>query len=426
MIEALKSALIGQPTKGSRSGVLKVGSRVRIVGCSLGMPRLSAKIVDAPVGNGDGPYSVEVYAPAVGEEDASYPRLVRRRLTGLRRTNLRPCGSREDGGLSAAGRSGSLLCSVPLEELHLSGLGPNADGHSARIGGLAPPHRDVNGSSCVILWGPDQHGLYTIELEEEGEEFSPPTGATVLEGIEEGDEDKEHEGSSVKLVVPPECLTLCLPWGELSKLTAKVPADRRKRHESKVSTDGDVVKADSNADEEYSERLREAIAQRFEELRSGKVPLRTSGCTVEQPPPLLSVGPAVTAATDDGLTALPASPIPADADTVSGPALEGGISPSKRSRAFEKAAADQAAGVAVPDSEEFARQAACAARDRKFEAIDRDLTRSLLRTESEGLTSRFMSSLGGLPDRNSSRVMSRRGLLPPPAAAKKRASNAFV
>jgi len=205
----------------------KVGTRVRL-GPSLG--DFTGYIVQAPSSPAEQQtYEVELYAPEELEDDALNPFLVQRRLTGVKAAEMRPCADSEGAGLSAVGRPGASMCSVPLAELDQRGLGPNAAGRYARIGGLSS-RPDLNGLTCTVLGGPTDQGRYSVELA------------------------MEDEGNSI-LLLRPDCLTLRLRRGVLQELVAPVAGRRPAVAAAPVrnqvaAAEPDPVHAEEESDEE--------------------------------------------------------------------------------------------------------------------------------------------------------------------------------
>jgi len=194
-----------------------LGVRVHLIGHIDAVPaalqgELTGIISGSP---SEGVYSVDFYAPAVGEEDAMNPALVLYTADGLKASQLRLCVDDSNSALSAVGRPGSSMCSVPMTELHLHGFGPNAKGRSARLGGLGS-RPELNGLTCTILWGPDDKGQYTVEL-----------------SLEEGDHSV--------LIVQPDCLTLRIRRGSLQELTAEVHTLPQARPMKAGNSLGEVV-----------------------------------------------------------------------------------------------------------------------------------------------------------------------------------------
>lgn len=340
----------------SSSSSYQVGAQVQLKCRSTGLSdTLLATVVQAPEPGRDGPYTVELYAPAAGEEETMNPFLLKQTVRGLRATDMLPCASGERR-LTTVGRTGSSMCSVPLAELHLRGLGPNAEGRYARLGGLAS-RPDLNGLTCTVLRGPDQSGRYTVEV-----------------ALEEGDESL--------LVVRPECLTLRIRQGSLSELTARTSASWGRPNALLL---GEVVDPSPQSTELSVEQVgsnpgvRLALpVSRPQRQPSGLQPLE------EQRPSSFRSTPHMSAA--------------------AAAALAG---EARRAEARMVPAKASAAEVQMEERQVEQQEAVLSARDRKFEALDAELARCCAGgegTEEESPAARLLPlctpALGVLPSQS--------------------------
>jgi len=242
--------------------------------------------------------------------------------------DLLPCGVDEDAGLSAVGRPGSTMCSVPLAELHCKGLGPNAEGRSARLGGLAS-RPDLEGLTCMVLFGPNEKGRYTVQV--------------LLE-----------EEDPTVLLVRPECLTLRIRRGALRELlvdgvAAATGGHRRSRSSSALSAE--VVEASAEHCLESRRMVGKSLVA-SQQARSSPPQHRRSALAQESVPNL--------AAADCGCSKALATANNSDSASDSSGHHTAVCASTTASRASAAAAAALAA-------------AGQAARDRKFEALDADL-----------------------------------------------------
>eukprot|EP00747_Dinoflagellata_sp_TGD_P207760 gnl/TRDRNA2_/TRDRNA2_81294_c0_seq1.p1 gnl/TRDRNA2_/TRDRNA2_81294_c0~~gnl/TRDRNA2_/TRDRNA2_81294_c0_seq1.p1 ORF type:complete len:560 (+),score=87.35 gnl/TRDRNA2_/TRDRNA2_81294_c0_seq1:48-1727(+) len=252
-LSSLKSRLAGDSTEGrgekkdpsllekenARPAAPKiaVGSRVRIVGgggpAYAFQKGLAAVVVQAPPpGEERGPgYTVELYAPSDDRGDCLDAFLVRQRVSGLNIAQLMPMQVNEDEGLTLVGSPAAPMCSLPFAELHQLGLGPNAVGCSGLLGGLAPCQhdlwtaQDLCGLTCRVYSGPDRNGRYAVHI------------------IDPADDGITSQPKLVFFLVNPECVTLQVRRSKLQQLVAKVRASQR---EAKEDTAGHILEPSSD------------------------------------------------------------------------------------------------------------------------------------------------------------------------------------
>lgn len=332
-----------------RQSSYQVGDRVslsKIVGQDL-----VGTVVEAPPQpDPGGPYVVELYAPAISEENAMNPFLKKIRANGVYASELRLVDAGKDCGLTAVGRKGASMCSVPLAEIHALGCGQSAQGRAARLGGLSA-RPDLEGLTGTVVGGPDPAGQFTVRVQLEEKELD--TALVSADNI-----TLRVRRSALPELVANTTVgqTGAIGGGAVPFLSSVWHLDPRSREPSQA---GSQEASSEDMEEEESELQNKTSTQRASQQRPSR---------------LVSLSPAAAAAL-----------------VASGQIVPG--------------AASEASAVSMPTQEQEKKgtkeaEAAKASRDRKFEALDAELA---LCCETEHLTSRipFTQALGhpsaGLP-----------------------------
>eukprot|EP00811_Abedinium_folium_P033367 NODE_6336_length_1681_cov_5.799871.p1 GENE.NODE_6336_length_1681_cov_5.799871~~NODE_6336_length_1681_cov_5.799871.p1 ORF type:complete len:428 (-),score=136.08 NODE_6336_length_1681_cov_5.799871:299-1582(-) len=217
------------------SGCYEPGERVRIhsgehtgaLDHVIRAPAAGSGAAGGGGGGGGSGYVIEIFVPDAGDSDGMNPFLVRQAVHGLTPSQLRPATANAEDVLGAVSRPGVSMCSVPMAVMHRMGLGPNARGRPARLGGLRSSAKEYNGLTGTVLWGPDEAGRYAVEV-------------------------SLAEGANTMLSVAAECLTVRARRAVLAELVVK-PAAAGAAPNLMAGTDGTASSLQDDAERERAE-----------------------------------------------------------------------------------------------------------------------------------------------------------------------------